>query len=150
MTAGESVFVDTNVFVYARDESEPSKMRRALAWIDALWTARSGRISAQVLSEYYVTVTRKLSPGLPVEEAREDVRSLSTWEPLPIDHRCIETAFTVQDRYGLSWWDSLIAAAAHRSAAHLLLSEDFQDGQELLGVRVVNPFRNEPGETPSN
>jgi predicted nucleic acid-binding protein len=58
------VFVDPNVLVYARDASEPSKQSIASEWLDHLWHDRSGRTSTQVLSEYYVTVARKLSPGL--------------------------------------------------------------------------------------
>lgn len=60
-----TVFVDTNVFVYARDASEPEKQAVAAQWVRELWTTQAGRTSVQVLSEYYATVTRKLKPGLP-------------------------------------------------------------------------------------
>ena len=58
------VFVDTNVFVYARDARETSKREMATQWIARLWQEQTGRTSAQVLSEYYVTFTRKLKPGI--------------------------------------------------------------------------------------
>jgi predicted nucleic acid-binding protein len=67
-----SVFVDTNVLVYARDASDPEKQAIAAAWIEHLWASADGRLSVQVLQEYYVTTTRKLDPGLPAEEARQD------------------------------------------------------------------------------
>ena len=60
------VFTDANVLVYSRDSGEPAKQPRAEAWRRALWQSRAGRISVQVLQEYYVTVTRKLSPGMPL------------------------------------------------------------------------------------
>ena len=70
------VFVDTNVLVYARDASEPIKQRRAALWVEHLWATRSGRTGVQVLNEYYVTVTRKLQPGMPRLQARADVRAV--------------------------------------------------------------------------
>jgi predicted nucleic acid-binding protein len=70
------VFVDTNVLVYQLDSREPAKQLRARGWLDYLWAARTGRISSQVLQELYVTVTRKLEPGLELDAARKVVRSL--------------------------------------------------------------------------
>jgi hypothetical protein len=78
-------FVDTNVLLYARDAGEPHKQPLAAAWLEWLWRQRVGRTSVQVLSEYYVSVTRKLVPGLPQDEAWDDVMALFTWRPQPID-----------------------------------------------------------------
>jgi predicted nucleic acid-binding protein len=39
------VFVDANVFLYARDEREPVKLPRARAWLDHLW--REGSLHAR-------------------------------------------------------------------------------------------------------
>jgi predicted nucleic acid-binding protein len=138
------VFVDTNVLVYRRDASEPEKQRQAEAWMENLWRSRRGRLSYQVLHEFYVTVTEKLDPGLGRESARREVRSLWTWRPLPVDARVVEAAWGIQDRYRLSWWDALIAAAAQVSGCRYLLTEDLQEGQELGDLRVVNPFLNPP------
>ena len=77
----ENSFVDTNVLVYSRDLSEPEKQPQALAWMNHLWSTRTGRTGFQVLQEFYVTVTQKLVPGLDQETAREDVRSLLAWGP---------------------------------------------------------------------
>ena len=74
------VFVDTNVFLYARDAGEAAKQPHAAAWLVYLWREQIGRTSVQVLSEYYVNVTRKLNPGLPAEEAWDDVEALLTLE----------------------------------------------------------------------
>lgn len=134
------VFVDTNVLVYCRDASEPKKQARAAAWMAALWEGRVGRLSFQVLQEFYVTVTAKLNPGLPPEAARRDVRALLAWQPLPADGRLLEGAWILQDRFRLSWWDALIVAAAQAAGCRYLLSEDFQEGLEVGEVEMMNPF----------
>lgn len=137
-------FVDTNVLVYQFDTREPEKQVRARAWMEHLWSARAGLISFQVLQEFYATVTRKLNPGLPAEEARKVVRALWTWQPVGIDERVFLTAWAVQERFGLSWWDALIAAAARLAGCSHLLTEDLQHGQDLDGLRVINPFQISP------
>ena len=118
------VFVDTNVFVYSRDARDPGKQASARSWLETLWETRRGRVSRQVLHEYYVTVTRKLKPGLSVDEARSDVRALFHWLQ-PIDPEpLIESAWALQDRSALSFWDALIVGAAQALGCGSLLSED--------------------------
>ncbi|MCZ6507973.1 MAG: PIN domain-containing protein [Acidobacteria bacterium] len=141
-----NVFVDTNVLVYSRDASEAEKQPLASAWLLRLWESRRGRLSVQVLNEFYVTVTRKLDPGMSAEQARADVRDLRSWEPIDLDTALIETAWSVQDRFVVSFWDSLIVAAAQTTQCRYLLTEDLQEGQLFSGVEVVNPFRRPPSE----
>jgi predicted nucleic acid-binding protein len=138
------VFVDTNVLVYCRDASETEKQARAAAWMAVLWEQRAGRLSFQVLQEYYVTVTAKLSPGLPRDLARLEVRALSAWRPQPADARLLEGAWLLQDRHRLPWWDALIVAAAQGEGCRYLLSEDFQEGFAWGDLTVVNPFHTGP------
>jgi predicted nucleic acid-binding protein len=138
------IFVDTNVLVYCRDASEPLKQKQAMAWMTALWKTRQGRLSFQVLQEFYVTVTLKLDPGLPRGAARRDVRSLLAWQPVATDERVVEGAWVMQDRYSLSWWDSLIVSAAQVANCRTILSEDLQENQNLGQVQVVNPFKYSP------
>jgi predicted nucleic acid-binding protein len=139
------VFVDTNVLVYGRDASEPVKQPAAARWLAALWRTRRGRLSTQVLQEYYVMVTMKLKPGMEPDTARQDVRALTAWQPVAVSAGMFDVAWSIQDRYRLSFWDALIVAAAASSDCAYLLSEDLQDGQELDGVCVLNPFRHDPG-----
>jgi predicted nucleic acid-binding protein len=143
--AGE-VFVDTNILVYSRDTSEPGKHRQARAWMAHLWATRRGRLSYQVLQEFYITVTEKLDPGLDRESARREVRTFLSWRPVAIDTRVIEGAWQIQDRHRLSWWDALIVAAAQVARCTYLLTEDLHDGQALGPVRVVNPLRISPAQ----
>jgi predicted nucleic acid-binding protein len=134
-------FVDSNILVYARDASEPEKQPIAQNWMTALWSREAGRTSIQTLNEFFVTVTAKLSPGLSSEEAWADVESLFAWSPLSIDPSLLQKGKTVQETFQLSWWDSLIVAAGHIQKCTILLSEDLQDGQDLDGLIVLNPFR---------
>lgn len=138
------VFVDSNVLVYDRDATEEEKQPRAADWVRALWKARGGRISYQVLHEYYVTVTAKLKPGLTRKEAREDVGHLMAWKPLALDSPVLDGAFGVAERFGFSFWDALIVSAAQRAECAYLLSEDLKTGQDLDGVLTVNPFEHGP------
>jgi predicted nucleic acid-binding protein len=135
------VFVDTNVLVYARDASDLEKQATAGAWMDHLWTRAIGRLSVQVLQEYYVTVTRKLQPGIPKDYAREDVRDLAAWRPLRIDEAIVDSAWRIEDRFELSFWDSLIVAAAQAAGCEALLTEDLQHDLVIDGLRIADPFR---------
>ncbi len=78
--------------------------------------------------------------GAAVDEARAEVRDLLAWSPVVIGGAVMERGWKLQDRYQLSYWDSLVVAAAKTAACGFLLTEDLQDGHELDGVEVVNPF----------
>ena len=102
-------FVDTNILVYARDESESEKQPQARQWLEFLWKTHQGRISTQVLQEYYQMVTRRLRPGLQRDIAREDIRDLMSWRPIAVDRQVMEQAWAEEDRFQLSWPDALIS-----------------------------------------
>jgi predicted nucleic acid-binding protein len=142
----ETVFVDTNILVYLRDPSDPDRQRVAAEWFARLWDEVSGRISWQVLQEFYVVMTRKLDPPADPARVRQDIDALATWAPVPTEQGIVESAWRIEDRYGFSWWDSLVVAQALASGATTLLTEDLQHGQEIEGLRIVNPFEVAPGE----
>ncbi len=133
-------FVDTNLLVYARDLAEPDKNLIAQRWLKQLWSDRSGYLSFQVLQEYYVTVTQKLRPGLSLADARDDITALQAWRPLSIDEKTIQAAWRIQDKFGFSFWDCLIVAAAQLLSCDFLLSEDLQRQQSIDGLVILNPF----------
>lgn len=133
-------FVDANVLVYRHDAAEPVKQPRADAWHTLLWRQRIGRLSFQVLQELYATLTRGRRMGVDRTDAQGIVLDYLRWAPLAVDFGVLRRAWSVQDRFRLSWWDSLIVAAAQASDCPVLLTEDLQDGQRFDGVRVVDPF----------
>lgn len=134
------VFVDTNVFVYARDPRDPAKQARAEEWLAMLWRDFAGRTSMQVLSEYYYNVTRKLSPAVAPDEAWLDTRLLLAWDPLPVNAELLRRAREIEQRWQLAWWDSLIVGAAQLQGCALLLTEDLHDGSVYGDVTVRSPF----------
>jgi predicted nucleic acid-binding protein len=136
------IFVDSNVLLYALDNANLSKQSAAGKWRTELWKSQRGRVSFQVLSEFYVNAVRKLNASL--EDARAEVRDLLTWNPVTTDSLVMEHGWKIQDRYQLSYWDALIVAAAKVASCRYLLTEDLQAGQKLDGIEVVNPFSRDP------
>jgi len=138
----DKCFVDTNILVYARDAGEKRKQPIAARCLEQLWRTRTGRTSMQVLSEYYLTVTRKLKPGMDREAAWNDVTAFLSWMPQAVDRETLVRAHETEGRYRTSWWDSMVVAAARLQGCQILLSEDFQDGMIFFGqLQVRNPFK---------
>lgn len=135
------VFVDSNVLIYAVDEANPKKHEVARLWRSELWKRRRGRVSFQVLQEFYANVTRKWPAAR--EHAQAEIRNLLTWRPVLIDEQILEDGWHIQDRHRISFWDALIVAAAMASSCKYLLTEDLQADQDFGGVIVVNPFRSD-------
>jgi predicted nucleic acid-binding protein len=132
-------FVDTNVFLYEKETTTSTKREAARSWIKELWSREAGRISSQVLVEFHANA-RKVVPGASPDEIRYALRRLYRWNPILVDISLIERAWTIEDRYHISWWDALIVAAAQAAGCAYLLSEDLQDGQRFDGVTIVDPF----------
>ena len=138
------VFVDTNVLLYAMDTADAAKHRAASAWRAELWKSRRGRLSYQVLQEFYVQAVRKNPQA--AEKAEAEVRDPFAWDPVVVDAAVLEAAWRLRKRFGLSFWDALIVGAARAAGCAHLLTEDLPHGQDLDGVRVVSPFRVSPPE----
>jgi predicted nucleic acid-binding protein len=138
------VFVDTNVFIYYLDTTDAKKHAAAKLWLAELWQNRQGIISYQVLQEFYSVGTQKW-PALGAE-IRAKIDDLFDWHPVVINRQIIEDSWEIQGRYRISFWDSLIVAAAKAASCQYLLTEDLQEGLELDGVVVVDPFRSKPHE----
>jgi predicted nucleic acid-binding protein len=136
------VFVDSNVFLYALDKADPKKQQAARNWRAELWKSRRGRVSFQVLGEFYVNAVRNQPAAR--DEVRAEVRDLLAWNPVIADGMLLEQGWKIQDRYQFSYWDALIVAAAKVCGCHYLLTEDLQSGQKLDGIEVVNPFLRGP------
>ncbi len=101
----------------------------------------TGVLSTQVLPEFYVNVTRKISRPISKESARLVVGSYTIWcvDTTPAE---ISTAFRIEDESRIGFWDALIVASALRSGATRILSEDLNPGQAIAGVQIQNPFLN--------
>lgn len=130
------LFLDTNILLYAaskkKEEMEKRKVARELL-------AREGvGLSVQVLAEFYVNAISKLK--LPEEQVLRVLDQLRRFPVLPVDEAVFWAALEIRRRYGISYWDSAILAAAIELGCDTVYSEDLSDGQSYAGVRVVNPF----------
>jgi predicted nucleic acid-binding protein len=133
-------FVDTNVLVYAFDQSGSSKTRIAQRLLNELMDEDRLRVSTQVLQELLVTLTKKVKEPCSREEALAVLEDLTAWPLMVVDFAAIRSAVGLAAQAKLSFWDALVVIAAARTGAALLYTEDLNDGQEILGVRVCNPF----------
>jgi predicted nucleic acid-binding protein len=131
-------FLDTNVLMYAVSsaEADAPKRRRAL---ELVRQADFG-LSAQVLQEFYVTVTRKIRKPLAPELAVALMDEYRFFPTVPTDYPLIVSAVELSLRYGMSYWDGAIVAAAEALEAPILYTEDLGHLQRYGSVRAVNPF----------
>jgi len=139
----DRVFVDTNVWVYAVDADEPAKQARARAVLDPS-SAQRLVTSAQVLGEFYVTVTRKFERAIAYDVADRMVERMARLPVVPIDADRVLAAMDGARTWGISYWDALILASARAAGCTRLLTEDLADGETYGGVLVENPFVDRP------
>lgn len=136
MTAERRAFIDTNVLVYLLSGDE----RKAGVAEDLLARPRLERvISTQVVNEFVNTARKKASlEWTDIRFFVETFREACTVQTLTEGDQ--DDAFAIAATYRYAWYDSLIVAAALRSGAAVLLSEDFQPGQRIESLRIANPF----------
>ena len=133
-------FLDTNVLIYAHDRSAGDKHIRAKELVRELWQSGEGCLSIQVLQEFYVNVTKKVSKPLTAEVAAQIIADLSLWlvhRPGPED---VLDAIRLQDRYQIAFWGAMIITSAIQMGCQTLWSEDLNPGQIYDQVRVLSPF----------
>ncbi len=142
MTSGTtSLLVDTNIPVYAIDPRDAFKQQRAIDVLDRLDSTQRGAIGVQNLNEFISVSTRRIIPPLSVEEAARVVRYfLRYWQVLPLTPTITTEAIRGVELHRLSWWDSLVWATALVNSIPTIVSEDFNSGAVLDGIRFVSPF----------
>jgi predicted nucleic acid-binding protein len=140
--AGNLVFVDTSVLLYDVDPRDTAKQVAARRWLDSLWKEGTARVSWQVLNEFYRNATGKIA--LPPTAIRHLIETYVHWKPTDFSLPLVERAWQWMDRAQVSYWDSLILAAAERSGCRWLLSEDFTHGRKYGAVEIINPFLTDP------
>jgi len=135
-------FLDTNALIYATDPGDPRKNAIAVDWLDRDVRTGEGVVSYQVVQEWFNVVLRKAAVRLDADEADRIYRLLIAplWR-VQSSPELIDAALNLYRKDSLSWWDSIIVAAALQAGCRTLLSEDLQDGREIEGMRIENPFR---------
>ncbi|HEX3845610.1 MAG TPA: PIN domain-containing protein [Steroidobacteraceae bacterium] len=133
-------FVDSNILIYAHDLDAGVKRERAVAKLRELWNSGSGRLSVQVLQEFYVNATQKLATPVARATAREIVKTYGVWVRHATTVDTVTRASEICEIARISFWDALIVASAEEVDADELLSEDLSVGQVIVGIKVVNPL----------
>ena len=136
----DRVFVDTNVLIYAHDLDAGLKHDRAVSIVSDLWEKENGILSVQVLQEFYVNVTRKISRPLTPASARGLIQNYLAWHVETNEPSTVLLASEIGERNLLSFWDALIVASASKAGADRILSEDLNHGQVIEGILIENPF----------
>ena len=134
-------FADTNVLVYAFDNSEPAKQLIAQQILEEQGGDGSLVLSAQVLQEFFVTVTRKLAKPLSVDDAYALIQQFSVYPMVSATPELILRAISRNRDDSFSFWDSLIVEAALQANCRILFSEDMQDGRQIGQLVIRNPFK---------
>jgi len=133
-------FVDTNILIYGHDRDAGIKHDKARQILTDLWNQENGCLSVQVLQEFFVNVTKKIPQPLPTAVAREVMRIYLPWVRTVSDGEMVVRASEIADAWQTSFWDGMIIAAAERSGASEIFTEDLQNGQRIAGLIVINPF----------
>ena len=138
--SGPAMF-DANVLVYADDSKAGTKTSRAREVLSAVTGAGLAAVTPQVLGEYWNAATRKLAEPVTFADAESRIREyLNTMRLVPYDAIIVWEAMRATRRYGFHYYDAQIWAAARCSGVGVVLSEDFDSGSVIEGVRFVNPF----------
>jgi predicted nucleic acid-binding protein len=135
-------FLDSNIFIYSYDIREPVKQSIANDLIRSLVVGLEATISYQVIQEFFNWALVKAPTKMPLDDARRCLTT--TFSPLrivPPSQALVFEAIGIQERYRLSWYDSLIVSAAQQGGCKTLYSEDLQHGQRFGSVTVQDPFR---------
>ena len=131
-------FVDTNVLVYAADESKPTPRKTRIA--RELLLQRGLVLSVQVLNEFTANARNEKKLNLTPEMELDWIHQ---WLLFPIQAMSAESfleARLFHERYQVSHWNGLILVAAKESKCSTLYSEDLQIGQTYETITVINPF----------
>ena len=133
-------FLDTNVFVYMFDETDPIKRQRAETLVGNSLINSTGCISYQVVQETLNVLTQRINVSIESATLMLDDILIPLWQinPTPELYRM---GLRVQSRYGFSYYDSLIVAAALEAGCTRLYTEDLQHGQQIQQLTILDPFR---------
>lgn len=135
------IFLDTNLFVYSIDQSEPEKREKVRLILKKIIDLHQPVISTQVIKEFYVVATTTLKADRLI--VKNIIHNFRNMEVVNNDLELMEQAVDISIISQLSFWDSLIIAAAEKANCEFVFSEDLNAGQSYRGVMIVDPFRKE-------
>ena len=137
----DSIFVDTNILVYAHDISAGIKHTTAKNLIQELWESKAGCLSIQVMQEFYVTVTKKVPTPMDHLTATGVIRDLRYWKVHEPKIDDVISAIDIHQQYHISFWDAMVLQSAFQLKCSLIWSEDLNPDQVYESMKLVNPFQ---------
>jgi predicted nucleic acid-binding protein len=132
-------FLDTNIFVYTFDSAAPAKAKKAAQLVRRAVDSGEGIVSFQVVQEFFNVALRRFTPAMSIAEAEQYL--ITVFRPLLAVHSSpamYVEALRITGKHRLSWYDSLIVAAAIEGQCETLYSEDLQDGRKIESLRIQN------------
>jgi predicted nucleic acid-binding protein len=134
-------FLDTNIFVYSFDQTNPQKTERADQLISQAVATGKGVISYQVVQEFFNVAYRRFPKPMQLDQAEQFLTSVlrPLWTVYSSPALCLR-ALQILERFRLPWYDAVIVAAALEAKCGILYSEDFQNGQKFNDLEIRNPF----------
>jgi predicted nucleic acid-binding protein len=136
----DKVFFDTNILVYAFDKGELRKHKIAFGLVTQGYQTQNAVISAQVLKEFFVTVTQKTAKKMSQKDAEQAVRDFALWTVVETSVTLVIEGIAIHRKQQMSFWDAMIVAAAKESHCPVILSEDMSHDSVIENIRITNPF----------
>lgn len=136
----DKFFVDTNILIYAHDQTTGIKHDRARKLLEQLWDSGQGVLSTQILQELCINLRRKVARPLPIDDIRRLLEDYLSWEIVVNTPNSVLQALDLEARYKVSFWDALVLQAAETAGVSILYSEDLATGQQYGTFRVENPL----------
>lgn len=137
----DKYFIDTNIFIYSFDSRDRQKQQKAQQIIDYALKTNKGIISYQIVQEFLNVATKRFSIPLSTQDCL--VYLAQVLQPLCEIYPTFEIykeALLIQVEAKFSFYDALIVVCAVRGGCKILYSEDLQDGQNIAGLEIRNPF----------
>jgi predicted nucleic acid-binding protein len=134
---------DSNVLVYAADALQGDKSRRASEVLERLAPTMRGRVTSQLLVEFYAVSVRPRRERPPILEPASAAMWVHHWQSvlsfMPIGENIVQEAMRGAATYQMHIYDALVWASA-KFAQAIVLTEDMQSRETIEGVRYINPF----------
>lgn len=134
-------FLDSNIFVYSFDANISGKAKRASQLIRQAADTGKGIVSYQVVQEFFNVALRRFPRPMNTAEAEQYL--ITVFRPIlaiQSSPGLYVEALRIAEKYRLSWYDSLIVAAALQGECSVLYSEDMQHHQKIEALRIEDPF----------
>jgi predicted nucleic acid-binding protein len=131
-------FIDTNVLVYAEASDAPAKQKAALALLKRLFETTNGVLSTQVLQEYCNVAIKKFR--LPAQYIRAQLDMYEQFEIVQVTPAIIRHGLDLHQTRSIAFYDAIVLASAQTAGCRVLFTEDMNAGEQMAGVRIVNPF----------